>query len=127
MLRRLGCHRIRLEGAPPGEQLERHHCKAVTVARRSRAFSPRLLGREIAGRSQDRAGLGEAREPCSAGDSEVPDVHVVAAVEQKVSRFDVTVHDAGSVGFVQRAGCLLQPGQHLRRRAAALPLDARVE
>ena len=50
---------VAVERPPPGEELERDHAEGVAVARGRRGLATRLLGREVAGGSEDRSGSGQ--------------------------------------------------------------------
>jgi hypothetical protein len=51
-------------------------------------------------------------------------VHVTAAVEQQVPRFDVPVHDPGRVRGVECGGGLVEPSEDAPRRLCSLGLES---
>ena len=91
----------------------------VAVARRACPLAPRLLRRQVPGRAEDRPGLRERVHAGRARDPEVGDLNVPAAVEDQVARLDVAMDDAGLVRRVERGGRVVEPVEHLRRRARA--------
>ena len=116
---RLGGRRVGLERPPAREQLPRDDRECVPVARGACPLAPRLLRRQVPGRAEDRAGLRERLHAGRGRDPEVGDLHVPAAVADQVARLDVAMDDAGLVCRVERGGRVVEPAEHLRRRARA--------
>ena len=107
------------ERPPAGEELPRDDRERVPVAGRAGTLAPRLLRRQVPGGAEDRARLRERLHAGRGRDPEVGDLHVAAAVADQVPRLDVAVDDAGLVRRVERRGRVLEPAEHLRRRARA--------
>ena len=65
-----------------------------------------LLGREVGGRAEHRADLGDARLVGGPRDAEVGELDHVAVGDEQVAGLDVAVHDAVAVGVVEAAAGL---------------------
>jgi hypothetical protein len=124
--RGLGRRSVALVRSATRQKLEREHAERVAVTRGSCGFAPRLLGREVAGGADHRAGHRERVQPRRAGHAEVGHVDVAVAVEQEVAGLDVPVHDPARMGGVERASSLFKPLERLLRRDGTL-LEAVVE
>ena len=116
---RLGGRRVGLERPPAREQLPRDDRQCVPVARGACPLAPRLLRRQVPGRAEDRPGLRERLHAGRGRDPEVGHLNVPAAVADQVARLDVAMDDAGLVCRVERGGRVVEPAEHLRRRARA--------
>ena len=92
-----------------GEQLVRDDAERVAVTRRSGCLASRLLGREIPGGSEDRAGQGQRVEACGGRDAEVGHVHAILVVKQEVRGLHVSMHDALGVRGVETRRRLAEP------------------
>ena len=93
---------VGVERDPAGERLVEHHADRVEVGGRGRLEALRLLGREVLGGPQHRAGLRDLRG-AGAGDAEVGDPGAALAVDEHVLRLEVAVDDPALVGEA-RAG-----------------------
>ena len=102
---------LRLERPPARQHLVEDHAGGVDVGAGVDRLAERLLGREVLGRAEDDAGLGQ-RLPAALGlghlgDAEVEDLdHVALAValdQHDVLRLEIAVHDAGRVRVVEPA------------------------
>ena len=106
---RLGGGALSPERPLPRQQLERDDGEGVAVAGRGGALAARLLGSEIAGRTDDGSRLGVGGEVGRARDAEVGDLDPVVVVEQEVARLDVAVDDPVRVRGVECGRGLAQP------------------
>jgi hypothetical protein len=102
---------LRPEGLLPGEQLEGDDGERVAVGGGRAALAHRLLRRDVRGRAEHLAGLGDLVLEPEPGDAEVGQREAVALVEQHVGRLDVAVDDPLLVRRVERVGRLVQPAQ----------------
>ena len=118
----LGGRRLALEGAPAGEELVGDDGQRVAVACGRRLVALRLLGGEVAGRSEHGPRRSHAgRLVDDARDPEVDDLEPVGAVEEEVRRLDVSMDDAVAVRGVEGFGRLREPGERLLGVDAAAP------
>ncbi len=102
-----------LERPPPTEQLEGDDRKRVAVARGCRPLALRLLGREIAGGAEHRAGHRQGVRARSAGDPEVRNVDGAGSVEHEIRRLDVAVDDSVAMGGIESGRSFLEPLERL--------------
>ena len=123
----LGGRRVVLERPHPGQELIGDDPEPIEVARRRRAISLRLLGREIAGGAEHRSGQCQGVEAGRARDAEVGHVDVSVAVEEEVAGLHVAMDDTVAVGGVERDRGLFQPAERLRRALSAVGAQAVVE
>ena len=119
--------RIALERPPSAEKLEGDDRERVTIARGCRTFALGLLRREVAGRSEHRAGHRQRVHAGCARDPEVGDVDGPVSVEHEVRRLDVTVDDAVAMGGIDRRRRLLEPLERLPDLLGPIPLDPFLE
>ena len=82
---------IGLERKPSGQHPEQDHAERVDVAGGERRLPGGLLGRDVRGRSEHRAGLGERARVAHVRDPEVGDLRASLAVEEDVCRLEVAV------------------------------------
>ena len=127
MSRGFSGRRVVLERPHPGEELVGDDSEPIEVARRRRAVSLSLLGREVAGGAEHRSGQCQGVEAGRARDAEVGHVNVSGAVEQKVAGLHVAMDDTVAVGGVERDRSLFQPVEHLRRALSAAGAQGVVE
>ena len=92
LLQRDRDRRVGFEGRATRERLVEHHPDRVEVRRRGHREPLRLLGREVLGRSEHRAGLRDLRR-AGAGDAEVRDPGAALAVDEDVLRLQVAMDD----------------------------------
>ena len=85
-----------LERDPAGERLVEDHADRVEVGGGGRLEALGLLGREVLGGAEHRAGLGDLRG-AGAGDAEVGDPRAALAVDEHVLRLEVAVDDPALV------------------------------
>ena len=103
---------VALERRAAAEHLVEDDAEAVDVGARVDRLALDLLGREVLGRADHEARLGEVGALGRLGDAEVGDLHPAVAGEQHVGRLDVAVDEPGPVGGVERLGDLGgQPGR----------------
>ena len=112
--------RRRLEGRVAGEHLVENHAEAVDVGARIDVVVGALLGRHVARRADQRAGLGERVERARGvllqlGDAEVQHLDeqrvVVVAREDDVRGLEVAVDDAAAVRVLDAVGDLAGDGR----------------
>ena len=114
---RLGRRRLGGEGPLPGEQLEGDDRQRVAIARRSGGDAGSLLGRDVSGRAEHRAGARQRHEAGGPRDTEVADVDDVRAIEEQVPRLDIPVDDSLTVRDIE---CVRLPAR--ARSAPARPV-----
>ena len=104
----------------PGDQLVQHDARGVHVRAGVGGAGQHLLGRQVADRADDHAGLGHLARGLGPGEAEVGDLDLAVLGDQHVLGLDVAVHEAGPVGGAER-------GQHrhhdLQRGAGAEPAE----
>ena len=120
--RRRGAERRRAVGRA-GEQLDEHEPERVDVGRRGHLVAARLLGREVRGRAEHRAGDGEPRALRPERDAEVAELQQPVAPEQEVLRLHVAVDETGRVRRCERARRLRAERRRLERRQRAAAGD----
>ncbi|EDX23755.1 hypothetical protein SSAG_03644 [Streptomyces sp. Mg1] len=106
---------VLLEGAVAGGRVHEDGGEGEHVRRRLGHGAGRLLGREVAGRADDRARPGAARIPDGAGDAEVDEEGPLRA-QQYVRRLDVAVHHPRRPHGDERGGQLLRQAPYGRFR-----------
>lgn len=115
--------RVALVRQPPGDQLEQHDPGGVDVGADVGVAGQHLLGRQVADRPDDHAGLGHLAGGLGPREAEVGDLDLAVLGDQHVLGLDVAVHETGPVRGAER-------GQHrlhdLQRGAGAEPPE-RVE
>src|SRR5690606_8486687 len=106
-----------------GEQLVEGHAEGVDVAAVVGLATVDLFGGDIGEGGGELARGGEVRVVVAAGDAEVGDEDVVAAVavfgDQQIGRLDVAVQQAAPVGGVESGGGLGEDADRPPRRHAA--------
>ncbi len=81
-----------------GQHLVEHDAERVDVGLLVDVHALRLLGRDVVGRAEHRAGLGHpALDVERAGDAEVGDLRLAVAVQQDVLRLDVAMDETVAV------------------------------
>ncbi len=93
------------------EQLERRHREGVAVRRLGRGLSERPLGSQIGGGPEHLTTHGQRVLTAELRDPEVGYVKTALAVEEEIGQLHVTMNHSAPVRVVERAGCLLEPGQ----------------
>ena len=118
MLRHDGDRIVAHEGRPPAHHLVQHGAESVEVGPRVRLAAERLLGRHVADGAEDRPGRGQALKVERDREAEVSELGGPVVREPHVPRLHVTVHDAVTVGVVERAAYLLRDPHGLGHRQA---------
>ncbi len=106
--------RSELEWGAAREKLVQHRSERVEVRGRRHLLTGGLLRREIGGRPQDGAELGQPRGLGCPGNAEVRDLEHTVVAEQEVGRLDVSVHEPRVVR-VLKAGAGLERQRLLPR------------
>ena len=104
--------RAGLVGQAARHELIGHDAERVQIGARPSLLAAGLLGREVGGRPEHRADLGDARLVGGAGDPEVGELDHIRIGHEQVARLDVPVHDAVAVRVVESAAGL---GHHVDR------------
>jgi hypothetical protein len=112
--------RVAAEGHFAGKELVEDDPHRVDVRPRVRARTPRLLGREVLRRADDRAHLGHLAR-AGAGDPEVGHLQPAVAADDDVVRLDVAVDDPVAVRETDRAEDLARVVDRDRGRRRAVP------
>ena len=117
---------VALERDGAGQHLVEADADRVEVRTLVDRIALGLLGREVLGGAEDRAGL---RHPGIAGarDAEVHDLDGPVAVDHDVLRLDVAVHDAAAMREVDRGEQLQRDRDRLVAAEAAAPADEVLE
>jgi hypothetical protein len=105
----------------PGEKLEQQDPGGIDVAAGIRDPGRDLLGRQVRGGTEDDAVGRGVRRCCGTHQTEVGDLHLTAVGNQDVLRFDVPVHESGTVSDGQRVeNRSSHRGHGMRRHRPAL-------
>ena len=111
----------------PAEQLEGDHSERVAVARGRRPLALRLLGREITGGAEHRAGHRQGVRARGARDPEVRNVDGAVSVEHEIRRLHVAVDDSVAMGGIESGRSLLEPLERLPHLLRPVLLDPFLE
>jgi hypothetical protein len=124
VLHREGEAALAVEGPRAGQCLEQHHPERVLVGRRADPLALGLLGGQVVGRAEDRAGPGQVRGRLHGqGDAEVGHLGLAVPGDQDVGRLDVAVDHAAGVGVGERGGHLGADRHGRRPRQAPLAVQ----
>ena len=107
--------RVGAEGDRADEHLVRDDREGVAIGGGTRALTGGLLGRHVLRRSDERAGLSEARQRTfqHASEAEVRHDDVPITRHEHVRRLDVTVNDVARMRVVERAGDRAEHPRHV--------------
>ena len=103
-LLRVGCD----ERRPAREHPEQDHAEGVDVARRRRLVAGRLLGRDVGGRPEHGAGLGEGASAAESRDPEIRDLGVHLLVEEDVRGLEVAMDESMGVRMREPGGDIVR-------------------
>ncbi len=111
------------EGRDAGEHLVQHDAQGVHVGAAVEREALGLLGREVGGGAEHRAGLGEWFTHVHARDAEVGDLHLPLRRDEHVARLHVAVHDTVRVRERQGVGDLGRETRGIGRREPTVGVD----